>query len=515
MTPALRRSIPLFFCLTLAAAAQQPQSPTPEGTLSVTSRLVVMDVVVLDRNGNPVTNLDKSQFSITEDKVPQTIKNFDPPSAHAMPTAGADLVHSAADLPKIGHAPVDILALDEVDTPFHQLAYARQMMEKYLKAQPEVLPVPTLFVAAGYSRIVVLHDYTQSRADLLQSVEKHTADLDFTQIVNTLNGGSGGSENGLVKTLGAMLQIAQSVAGIPGRKNVIWVGTGYNKAYDLTNMSERDHDKVVASIQQVTDRMLQARVTLYIIDPGGPLKADDLTDQTLDPSNVSSSGSDVGDFGDNMGMNTFATNTGGRVIGGRNDLAAQVAEVTREGTEYYTLSYVPTDASDAAQPYRRIKVTVNVPGLRVVTRTGYFTSEAPVSKVALAPRAKQANDVKYDLLSAARTTLPYTALHTTAKRSKNGYAVLVNANDLKFAPQPDGSRIAEVTILAVCYSNKGKETAQRAVEQRDQLAPTDVIGPGSQVGFSVPIVVPPFTQRVRIVVRDAATGSLGAINATP
>ena len=37
---------------------------------------------------------------------------------------------------------------------------------------------------------------------------KHTADLDFTQIVNTLNGGAGGSENGLVKTLGAMLQLA-------------------------------------------------------------------------------------------------------------------------------------------------------------------------------------------------------------------------------------------------------------------------------------------------------------------
>jgi VWFA-related protein len=518
-----RRSCIAVVCamgLGIAAVAQTPQGDqtNPQDTISVTSRLVVLDVVVLDRNGKPVTNLDRSKFSITEDKVPQTIRDFDPPSGHAMPAGGADLVHSAADLPKIGQAPVNVLVFDEVDTPFHQLAYARQMMEKYLKAQPAVLPVPTLFVAAGYSRMVVLHDYTQSRADLLESVQKHTADLDFTQVVNTLNGGAGGSDNGLVKTLGAMLQITQSVAGIPGRKNIIWVGTGYNKAYDLTNISEKDHDKVVAEIEQVTDKMLQARVTLYIIDPGGPIKADDLTDQTLDPSNVTSAASNIGNFGnfsDNMGMDSFANNTGGRVIGGRNDLDAQVAEVSMEGTEYYTLSYVPTGESDAAQPFRKIKVTVNDPSLRVVTRQGYFTSSAPVSKVALAPKEKQANDVKYDLMSAARTTMAYTALHTDAKRAKNGYSVLVNANDLKFTEQPGGSRLAEVTILAVCYNAKGKETAQHAAEMKEEIAASDVIKPETQVSFAFPMALPPFTERVRFVVRDAATGAIGTANANP
>lgn len=499
------------------APAQAPQGDqaNSQGTISVTSRLVVLDVVVVDHNGKPVTDLDRSLFSITEDKVPQTIRNFDPPSGHAMPVASTDVVHSVADLPKIGQAPVNVLVFDEVDTSFHQLAYARQMMEKYLKAQPAVLPVPTLFVAAGYSRMVVLHDYTQSRADLLESVAKHTADLDFTQIVNTLNGGAGGSDNGLVKTLGAMLQIAQSVAGIPGRKNVIWVGAGYNKAYDLTNMSEKDHDKVVDEIENVTNKMLQARVTLYIIDPGGPLKADDPTDDTIDPTGMSSSGSAIGDFGGNLGMDTFATNTGGRVIGGRNDLDAQVAQVSQEGTEYYTLSYSPTGESDAAQPFRKINVTVNVPGLHVITREGYFTSAPPVSKVALAPKAKQANDVKYDLMTAARTTMPYTGLHADAKRSKNGYSVLVNANDLKFAEQPGGARMAEVTILAICYNNKGKETAQHATEMREELAASDVIKPDSQVSFAFPMILPPFTQRVRFVVRDAATGTLGSVNATP
>jgi hypothetical protein len=124
--------------------AQDAQAPLGTSTPHVTSRLVVLDVVMVDRNGKPVTNLDRSKFSIYEYKVPQTIKSFDPPTSHEMPAgSGAEaVVHSAADLPKIGTAPVNILVFDELDAPFHQLAYARQMMEKYVKALPEVLPVP-------------------------------------------------------------------------------------------------------------------------------------------------------------------------------------------------------------------------------------------------------------------------------------------------------------------------------------------------------------------------------------
>jgi VWFA-related protein len=155
--------------------AQDTQMPPGTSTLRMTSRLVVLDVVVVDRDGKPVTNLDRSKFSIYEDKVPQTIKNFDPPSSHEMPTGASEnaVVHGAADLPKIGTAPANILVFDELDTPFDQLAYARQMMEKYLKALPEVLPVPTLFVAAGATKMAVLHDYTEPRGAIGERTEAY------------------------------------------------------------------------------------------------------------------------------------------------------------------------------------------------------------------------------------------------------------------------------------------------------------------------------------------------------
>jgi VWFA-related protein len=171
-------------------------------------------VVVLDRNGKFMSNLDRSQFTVMGDKVPQTVRNFDPPDGHEMPpgSKGKMLVQSSADLPKIGNAPVNILVFDEVNTPFLQLGYARQMMERYPKRMPEVLPVPTLFIAAGTKKVAVLHDYTQSRADLLESIRTHTTDADFTMLTNTLNGGRSGSDEGMVKTLGALTQIASACA---------------------------------------------------------------------------------------------------------------------------------------------------------------------------------------------------------------------------------------------------------------------------------------------------------------
>jgi len=167
----------------LGMEAQQPTPPV--SSFTVTSRLVVVDVVVTDKNGKPVTNLGKDKFVVYEEGVQQKIKDFDPPSGHMMPAGSATkaVVNSVADLPKIGTAPVNVLVFDELNTPFLQLAYARQQMVKYLMAQPEVLPVPTLFVAAGNTKMAVLHDYTQSRAELLESVKKHTADVDFTAMI--------------------------------------------------------------------------------------------------------------------------------------------------------------------------------------------------------------------------------------------------------------------------------------------------------------------------------------------
>jgi VWFA-related protein len=51
-------------------------NPNEIFTLSTTTNLVNVDVMVLDKDGNPLSNLDRKNFRLFDDGVPQTVSNF-------------------------------------------------------------------------------------------------------------------------------------------------------------------------------------------------------------------------------------------------------------------------------------------------------------------------------------------------------------------------------------------------------------------------------------------------------
>jgi hypothetical protein len=134
-------------------------------------------------------------------------------------------------------------------------------------------------------------------------------------LTNTLNGGKSGSDEGMVKTLGALPQIASSVRGVPGRKNVIWVGTGYRNASDLNNLSNVDNDNVKAAIQMVTNRMLAAaHATLYLIDPEGMIARDPGSPDALGNGMPGDPATGYGAYSPGLGFENFVSTTGGRIL---------------------------------------------------------------------------------------------------------------------------------------------------------------------------------------------------------
>jgi hypothetical protein len=258
-----------------------------------------------------------------------------------------------------------------------------------------------------------------------------------------------------------------------------------------------------------------AHVTLYLIDPEGVVARDPGNPDSLGSEMPGDAASGYGAYSVGVGFENFVSMTGGRILAGRNDVDAEIGQTAIEGTRYYTLSYVPTSANDAARPYRKISVKVNDPSLRVITRDGYFGGEEKVDTVAPNAVKKQPKQLLFDLTAAARTTLVYNGLHIEPVQTKNGYVLKVKASDLTWEPQPDGSRCAEVTVVAVGYNNRDKEVGQHAAELKEQIEASDVIGPQSQVGFAFAFAVPVGTSRVRLVMRDAATGTMGSVNMKP
>src|SRR5579871_1192427 len=126
------------------AWAQQVPSSAP--TIRVTSRLVYLDVTVLDKKKRPVVNgLTKDDFTITEDKKPQRIFSFEAPETHVVDA-------NATDDDRSGKAPVTIFVLDVLNSSIEDFGYIRYMVHKYLAAQPAQLNSPAeLMVLGNYS----------------------------------------------------------------------------------------------------------------------------------------------------------------------------------------------------------------------------------------------------------------------------------------------------------------------------------------------------------------------------
>lgn len=234
-------------------------------TLKVTTRIVVLDVVVTDKKGNLVhRDLTRDDFTVFEDKQPQTIRSFEPPSEHRMPPSDSAIVNSAADLKKIGDAPVTILVLDELNSRFEDMSYSRQMTIKYLQSQPAILKEPTVLMIAMNSTFQQVHDYTQNRDELIQTVKKHMPEYPW-RMVNSGKTGPGAVER-MAQVMAALQQIGQASAGTPGRKNLIWVGNGFPSA-NLVGLEQQQADLIEAAMKRCTARLLAARITMYSINP--------------------------------------------------------------------------------------------------------------------------------------------------------------------------------------------------------------------------------------------------------
>ena len=57
-------------------SSAQQQASQEEPTFHSTTRLVVLDVVVTDQAGKPVTNLSQADFTLLEDGAAQSVASF-------------------------------------------------------------------------------------------------------------------------------------------------------------------------------------------------------------------------------------------------------------------------------------------------------------------------------------------------------------------------------------------------------------------------------------------------------
>ena len=124
-----------------------------------------------------------------------------------------------------GEAPVTIFVLDLLNSQFVDFAFIRYSVRKYLDAQPPQLSSPAEMMVIGNNSLEVVQGYTRSKEDLLFALDHIPATLPYKM----MNGAFLNSYFVLerfAQSIDALQQIALQSQGVPGRKNVLWVGQG-------------------------------------------------------------------------------------------------------------------------------------------------------------------------------------------------------------------------------------------------------------------------------------------------
>ncbi|MGB7729760.1 MAG: VWA domain-containing protein [Candidatus Acidiferrum sp.] len=479
----------------LKAQAQQPSSGAPR--IQVTSALVFLDVTVLDKKGHPVVSgLTQDDFTITEDKTAQRIFSFEPPETHV-------LGPNAADSNPEGKAPVTILVLDLLNSNFDDFAYIRYEVQRFLMSQPAQLASPTELMVVGNESLELLQGYTRSRADLLYALNHLPATLPYKKMRGAF------FWERFAKSIDALQQIALQSRGVPGRKNIVWVGRGGPNVFlDPLDFNVKLTDELKQYVHSTTNMLVDARISLFVIYPGLPVRGSAVGFSAMEAY------SDIGDgdpFAGDINFGVFVNETGGgKLFYNRNDVDKEIRTSEQMGAQYYTLTYQPQNF-DANGKFRRIRVTLRDSNLRAVTKAGYFAPDKNSPNNPLQQRMSK-------LAEAVQSTIPFNSLnvslsgvvHYPDSRSAE-FTVELKSKNVIFQPTNDGKSTVILTVAAA--SLNGDRTILASKMENVTLVATNPDATQlSQVlsRFQLTIRVPRKTQIVRVVMENQDAGRMGS-----
>ena len=476
--------------LGLAQSFQSSDAPT----IRVTSGLVFLDVTVLDKKGRPVVKgLTRDDFLITEDNKPQRIFSFEAPETHVVDAS------AAADNPS-GKAPLTIFVLDQLDSRFQTFAYIRYQVREYLAAQPARLRSPAELMVLGNQSLEMVQGYTRNKEDLLYALDHVGHPLPY-KMNNSFSG------ERLGQCFEALEEIALQNAGVPGKKNIVWVGYGPPNL-SLTALYEgKFEDELMQDVHSTTNMLVAARISLFVVYPGIASGRSMLTGLTA-PMLADVDLGDNDPFAGDVNFGLFVNETGGKLFYNQNDIAKEITRSLEMGAEYYTLTYQPHNLDQNGR-FRRIRVSLRDPQLRAISKAGYFGENA-------LSNPQQQN--RFRLAESVQSTIPLTALHVHLSHLVRhpdartaDVTVELQSKNVSLLPADDGKGSAKFTLAAASLK-KDRSILAWKTEGVTLVAatPPPYNLPEVVSRFQLTMRLPRKTQSLRVVLESQDAGWIGA-----
>jgi len=529
-----------------------PQSD--QQVLRVTTHLVVVNVVVHDKKGAPVAGLTRDDFKIFDGGNEEKISVFSVEQRGALQGPVEPLPPNVFSnrIARQGGTPtsVAVILLDGSETRFEDLAYARQQLIKFLS---QLQPQDRVALYVFGRRLNIIQDFTSDPSPLVEAIRQYqhpasgesgagpqqeapdmprqglsgSAALAATRLDTAMFdlGNTRSRDERRVDLLAAdyrrlnlleaLAAIANHLSGLPGRKSLIWL-TGavpLPQTFDVFSLGHPGvggNPLVEGRVRKTILALNQADVALFIVDARGLFtnpafsaesRGPDLHGRTLDAMTFQI-----------QAMIYWAQETGGRSFDNTNDLSGAMRTALDDSEIAYTLGYYPSHGQWDGR-YRAIKVRVNIPGVEVRHRLGYFASTAGAGSV-------KKKDRMAALKEAARNPLEATGVGVTVrvrpfKGANGGYKIEINVspelNDLAFEHVNDHWR-GLIDIMAGQYSKQGRSlggTTKTVSANMTNPSYQGLMRKGLTIGLYQDVARG--AEEVRVAVRDGLSGATGSV----
>jgi VWFA-related protein len=339
----LDRFVCTFLAMTLCGSFAAPaQQPAPS------AQSIHIDVVVDTKQGQPVTGLDEKNFTVFDNKSARQITHFKVASAASEPVSV-------------------IVLIDAVNTPYSTVAYAREGIQKFFKANEGQLAHPTSLAVLTDQGVQFDNNFTIDGNALNDALEHRQIGL------REINRSSewGGQERFQI-CMNALGQLMAFAAQIPGKKIVLWVSPGWPIiSGPHVYLDTRQENQIFNQIINVSTQLRQMNLTLYNINPVGVTESLRRADyyETFLKGVSKASQVQLG----NLAIQVLAIQSGGLALESNSDVTGMMMQCVQDGKSWYAISFDPLPA-DKPDEYHHIDVKVDQPGTVVRTRDGYYAN---------------------------------------------------------------------------------------------------------------------------------------------
>ena len=540
MFTSLRLSVRLAVLIAVAVAgslsARASQTPASQSRPTFRSGvdLVLVNVVVRDKSGQPVRGLTRDDFTVLEDGKPEAISTFsfeelDVVPAEAPPPSIPTVLGSIGRVPAapLGSTPIMdvhgrriiVMLFDLSSMQAEELQRSFDSAREYIERR--LTPADVVAITTLTTSLQVQQDFTADRAALLAALDRMSGveGMGFEEAAAV--DPSAVSETGFTaddtefnvfntdRRLEAIKSIADAMAGIEQKKSLIYFSSG---------MTQTGLDNRVA-IRSAIDRAVRANVSIYAADmrglqavvPGGS------ANQASTRGQSAFSGRSVSSRFDQMAasqdaLSTLAEDTGGRAFFDVNDFGGVFDRMLADTSAYYILGYSSTNPGMDGR-FRRLRIQVKRPGVTLEYRAGYY---APRDFSHSGREDRELQLVEQMMSDLSVTDVPVYAASGYFRLRSNRYFVplwlVVPGSRLQFARSGDKEK-ATIDIFGVL-----RDEQQRPVGRiRDTIDLSLAAADGARqknVQYQTDFDLPPGAFRLKVVVRENQTGLMGSFETT-